>query len=206
LRRLSTLVGQFDKQAKLAAKVAMQQASEEANSNLKAAGEVLGLFVDASIAGDCPFSKVKERAFGLLEMSAFPSVSNYLRNVAFDKLDYEWTYFTVLSPTIKRNLRHLFCDIDFAGRLEKAPLVTAITVMQNLLRQNKSLRQADSSSFRRGVIPQALKKHLFTESMRTGKAQSSGCRSLRVSGLPASAQCTGVRRLVCQSQQRIPPV
>ncbi len=163
------LVGQFDKQAKLAAKVAMQQSSEEANCNLKAAGEVLGLFVDASIAGDCPFSKVKERAFGLLEMSAFPSVSNYLRNVAFDKLDYEWTYFTVLSATIKRNLRHLFCDIDFAGRLEEAPLVTAITVMQNLLRQNKSLRQADSSKFPEAVIPQALKKHIFVETIENGK-------------------------------------
>lgn len=109
------LVLQFDKGAKLAAKAAMQQAADEANSNLKAAGEVLGLFVDKSIASDCPFSKVKERAFGLLNPAAFPSVSNFLRNVVFDKLDFEWSYFTKLSPTIKRNLRHLFCDIDFAG-------------------------------------------------------------------------------------------
>jgi hypothetical protein len=65
------LVGQFDKHAKLAARTAMQQASEEANSNLKAAGEVLGLFIDASIASDCPFSTVKKRAFGLLEPAAF---------------------------------------------------------------------------------------------------------------------------------------
>ena len=159
------LVGQFDKQAKLAAKVAMLQASEEANSNLKAAGEVLSLFVDESIATDCPFSTVKERAFGLLELAAFPSVTNYLRNVAFDKLDYEWSHFTKLSPTIKRNLRHLFCDLDFAGRLEDAPLVRAISVMQALLRQNKSLRQADSSKFPEAVIPLVLKKHLYVESV-----------------------------------------
>lgn len=38
------LVGQFDKHAKLAARVAMQQASD-GSSNLKAAGEVLGLFI-----------------------------------------------------------------------------------------------------------------------------------------------------------------
>ena len=159
------LVGQFDKRAKLAAKAAMQQASEEANSNLKAAGEVLGLFVDESIASDCPFSTVKERAFGLLEAAAFPAVTNYLRNVAFDKLDYEWSYFTRLSSTIKRNLRHLFCDVDFAGRLEDAPLVRAISVMQSLLRQNKSRRQADSSKFPEAVIPLVLKKHLYVESV-----------------------------------------
>jgi TnpA family transposase len=163
------LVLQFDKGAKLAAKAAMQQAADEANSNLKAAGEVLGLFVDESIASDCPFSKVKERAFGLLNPAAFPSVSNFLRNVVFDKLDFEWSYFTKLSPTIKRNLRHLFCDIDFAGRLENAPLVTAIAVMQDLLRQSKSLRQADSSKFPDAVIPMVLKKHLYVQSMEDGE-------------------------------------
>ena len=163
------LVGQFDKHAKLAAKTAMQQASDDANSNLKAAGEVLGLFVDESIANDCPFSTVKERAFGLLDQTAFSSVSNFLRNVAFDKLDYEWTYFTMQSPTIKLNLRHLFCDIDFAGRLENAPLVTAISVMQGQLRQNKSLRKADASKFPEAVIPAVLKKHMYVESIEDGE-------------------------------------
>jgi hypothetical protein len=99
----------------------MQQASEEANSNLKAAGEVLGLFIDASIASDCLFPRSRSARSACWNPSAFTSVSNFLRNVAFDKLDYEWTYFTMLSPTIKRNLRHLFCDLDFAGRLENAP-------------------------------------------------------------------------------------
>lgn len=163
------LVGQFDKQAKLAARVAMLQASEEANSNLKAAGEVLRLFVDESIASDCPFSDVKARAFELLEATAFTSVSNYLRNVAFDKLDYEWSYFTKLSSTIKRNLRHLFCDVDFAGRLENAPLVQAISVIQVLLCLNKPLRQADPSKFPDAVIPSALKKHLYVDSSVDGE-------------------------------------
>ena len=163
------LVGQFDKHAKLAAKTAMQQASDEANSNLKAAGEVLGLFVDESIANDCPFSIVKKRAFELLDQTVFHSVSSFLRNVAFDKLDYEWTYFTMQSPTIKLNLRHLFCDIDFAGRLENAPLVTAISVMQDQLRQSKSLRKADSAKFPEAVIPAVLKKHLYVESVEDGE-------------------------------------
>lgn len=163
------LVGQFDKHAKLAAKTAMQQASDEANSNLKAAGEVLGLFVDESIANDCPFSIVKKRAFELLDQTVFHSVSSFLRNVAFDKLDYEWTHFTMQSPTIKLNLRHLYCDIDFAGRLENAPLVTAISVMQDQLRQSKSLRKADSAKFPEAVIPAVLKKHLYVESVEDGE-------------------------------------
>jgi len=162
------LVGQFDRQAKLAAKAALQQASDEATNNLKAAGEVLSLFLDESIASDSLFSAAKARAFGILEVDAFPPVTNFLRNVAFDRLDYEWTYFTKQTSAIKRNLRHLFCDIDFAGRLEDAPLVRAITTMQCLLRENKSLRQADSTQFPEAVIPPSLRKHLFVESIKNG--------------------------------------
>jgi len=29
-------------------------------------------------------------------------VSNFLRHVTFDKLDYEWTYVTMISPAIWR--------------------------------------------------------------------------------------------------------
>ena len=52
------LVGQFDKQAKAAAMEAMGKATTEANANLGAAGEVLNLFVDESIAEDSPFIDV----------------------------------------------------------------------------------------------------------------------------------------------------
>lgn len=188
------LVGQFDKQAKLAAKVAILRASEEANSNLKAAGEVLGLFVDESIASDCPFSTVKERAFGLLEPAAFPSVTDYLRNVAFDKLDYEWSYFTRLSPTIKRNLRHLFCDVDFAGRLEDAPLVRAISVMQDAAAL-LGIDQSKVSRITRGTVPRRQR------SQATGVGGQAGPRREDL-GWPSAPARRQDRTAVCLSASR----
>lgn len=155
------LVNQFDKQTKLAAKEAMHKAVEEASANLQAAGEVLELFINDTIAGDCPFSTVQERAFGLLAPQVIPNVANYLRNIAFDKVGYEWGHFAKLSKTIKRNLRHLFCELDFAGRVQEAPLVAAIAVLQNLLRQCKPLRQTDTTAFPTALIPPGLKRHLY---------------------------------------------
>lgn len=158
------LVGQFDKHARVAAIEAMHLATAQAGSNLLAAGEVLSLFVDESIAEDCPFATVKERAFELLDPSAFPSVANFLRNVAFDRTAFEWAYFAKLSMTIKRNLRHLFRELDFAGRVDEAPLVSAITVMQEVLRQGKSLRQTEVTRFPIELIPKNLKRHLYVSS------------------------------------------
>jgi hypothetical protein len=95
----------YEKQAKTAADIAMQQALVAASENLKAAGQVLNLFVDPAIPTDAPFSVVKEKAFVLLAPDRFPLVADYLRDVTFDKTAFEWSYYTKLSPTFKRNLR-----------------------------------------------------------------------------------------------------
>lgn len=155
------LVGQFEKHAKLASIEARQKALEGASSNLQAAGVVLGLFVDDSIPGDCPFVDVQQRAFAILEPQTFKDVSNYLRNVAFDQLSHEWDYLSKISMTIKRNLRHLFCELNFSGRVEEAPLANAITVLQELLRQNMSLQKVDLALFPTALIPKNHKRYLY---------------------------------------------
>ena len=154
-------VGRYEKQAKLAAEAAMHKAIGEAAENLHAAGDVLGLFVDAAIPDDAPFAAVKEKAFSLLGPERFPPVSDYLRNATFDKTGCEWSFYTSLSPAFKRNLRQLFTDLVFAGRVDGAPLLEAATFLQNLLRQGKSPRQAALPAFPVSVIAKNVQRYLF---------------------------------------------
>lgn len=158
------LVDQYEKLARRAADEAMHKAMEDAAAHLQAAGQVLNLFTDITIPEDAPFSVVKVQAFHLLEQEQFPIVANYLRNIAFDKTGFEWAYYTTLSHQFKRNLRHLFCELDFAGRVEDAPLLDAVLVMQDLLRSGKSPRQAKPSLFPTVVIPKSLQRYLFVDS------------------------------------------
>lgn len=157
------LVGHYEKQAKLAAEEAMEQAFADASESLKAAGEVLHLFIDGSITNDRPFAEVQAKAFSLLEPERFPAVTDYLRNIAFDKAAYQWAYYTTLSHRIKLNLRHLFCELDFAGRVEDAPLMEAMSFLQGLLREGKSPAQVGPERFPKEVIPQNLRRYLFTQ-------------------------------------------
>ena len=133
-----------------------KQAAEEAHAavphgrrheNLQAAGQVLALFVDPSIAGDTPFCTSSETSVLPARPRTVPAVSNYMRQISFDKTGFQWAYYTRLSLTFKRNLRHLFSDIDFGGRVEEAPLLEAVRFLQGLLRQGKSPRQAPSAAF-----------------------------------------------------------
>ena len=165
------LIDHYEKQAKQTAQDAMQRAMNEASADLHAAGDVLRLFVDASIPGDAPCARVQEQAFSMLAPEHFPRVSDYMRNIAFDKTACEWACYTTLSPTFKRNLRHVFCELDFAGRVEDAPLLEAVTFLQTLLRQGQAPRQTPPSTFPITVIPKALHPYLFTavEGQRTTK-------------------------------------
>lgn len=167
------LVHQYQRAATTAAEEAMQQALTDASGNLEAAGEVLNLFADGDIPNETPFKEVKARAFTFLEPEQIPVVANYLRNIAFDKRGFEWSYYTALSMTIKRNLRHLFCELDFAGRVEDAPLMEAVLFLQDLLRQGKIPRQVNPERFPTAVIPKTLRQYLYhAPSPEDGKADA----------------------------------
>src|ERR1017187_5428174 len=156
------LVGQYEKQAKLAAEEEARRALTETSEHLEAAGQVLELFVDDSVPADAPFAYVKDKAFALLEPAHFPLVSAFMRNIRFDKTGCEWAYYATLSPKFKRNLRHLFTGLNFAGRVEDAPLLEAVLFLQDVLRQGKSPRQLKPSTFPIGIIPNSLQRYVLT--------------------------------------------
>ena len=134
----------------------------EVSTNLKSAGQVLNLVMDQSIAGKTPFSKVKQRAFSLLEPERFAMVSDYMRNIEFDRTAFEWAYYGTLQSKFKLNLRHLFCNLDFAGLIEDAPLLEAVAFLQELLRQGKSLRQAKVADFPTGILAKGVQRYMYT--------------------------------------------
>ncbi len=156
------LVNQYEKQAKLGAEQALTKALTDAGNNLQAAGQVLNLFVDESITDDIPFSVVKAKAFSILDPASFPMVSDYMRNIKFDKTGFEWSAYSKLSATFKRNLRQLFTDLTFASRVENAPLLAAVVFLQTLLQEGKSPRETDPATFPVAVIPKSLKRYLYT--------------------------------------------
>ena len=156
-------IGQYEKQAKLESQLATQQAITEASSSLQAAGQVMELFTDVSIPDETPFAKIRQKAFSLLKAEYFPLVSDYMRNIEFDKTAFEWSYYGKLQHKFKLNLRHLFCNLDFTGLVEDAPLLDAIQFLQELLRQGKTPRQIDSVNFPTAIIAKNLQRYLYSK-------------------------------------------
>jgi TnpA family transposase len=156
------LVNGYERDAKLSAKDSVYQAKTAAAANLKAAGQVLNLFIDPSIPIHTPFGAVQEKAFTLLPREQFPSVTHYIADAEFDEAGFEWAYYVRMSQAFKVNLRHLFSALDFAGRVEDTPLLKAVNFLQMALRQGKTPRQIKAAEFPLGVIPKRLRRYLFT--------------------------------------------
>ncbi|MDD3581327.1 MAG: Tn3 family transposase, partial [Desulfobacca sp.] len=147
----------------------VHRAQSKASDDLKAAGHVLDLFLDASIPDDATFAAVKAKAFSLLEPERFPVVSAYMRSIEFDQTGFEWAYYAKLLATFKRNLRQLFTDLTFADRVKDAPLLAAVVFLQDLLRQGKSPRQTKQAVFPVAFIPKNLHRYLFTSVTEKGE-------------------------------------
>jgi TnpA family transposase len=157
------LVDGYEQQAKTVAEVAAAESRVQANSNLQSAGKVLHLFVDKSIPGSTPFSKIKRMAFSLLDPVCFEQVSDYMRHVEFDKAAFEWIHYGKLHFKFKLNLRHLFCNLDFSGLVKDDPLLEAITFLQDILRQEKSPRQTKGETFPKGILTKNVQPYLYTD-------------------------------------------
>jgi hypothetical protein len=155
------LVNGYERDAKQSAKESVYQAKTAVVANLRAAGAVLNLFVDASIPTHTPFGEVQEKAFALLPRKEFPSVTHYMSDTEFDEAGFEWAYYVRMSHAFKVNLRHLFSELDFAGRVEDTPLLKAVDFLQAALRQGRTPRQSKASQFPLAVIPKGLQRYLF---------------------------------------------
>jgi len=200
------LVDQYEKQAKQAADEAARQSLDEASEYLKSAGAVLNLFVDPSIPAEAPFDQVRAQAFALLEPERFAQVSAYLRDIEFDKAASEWAHYKTLSAHFKRNLRHLFAALQFAGRVEDAPLMEAVVFLQDLLRDGRAPRRADPATFPTGVHTEDLAPASVRRDGRCSKEEAAAGRPLRVSRLPPGAQRLGGGRPVRGGQHRVSPL
>ena len=151
----------YRRQAKLASEEAMRQTLEEGSKNLHAAGEVLSLFVDTSVSDEAYFADVRTQAYALLPKDRIPIVADYLRDIAFDKSAFQWKFLGELSHTFKKNLRHIFVELEFAGRIEEEPLMEAVTFLQDNIRAGRTPRQIDPALFPTDFIPKKLRRYVF---------------------------------------------
>jgi TnpA family transposase len=149
--------------AKAATKEKILSYQLENNENIRHVSQILGLFLDESIADDVEFSEVKQRAFAILERDKFLQISHYLQNQSFEDGVFEWEFIAAFAPAFKQHLRPLLTQLSFSGQRSDEPLIEAVTFLKSSFEKGKSLNRYHFEQIPKAFIPQVLKAFLYEE-------------------------------------------
>lgn len=104
----------------------------------------------------------EEEIEDLYSLSRFTEEDRHLYfDLSVSEREMVFAIHTLLSSTFKRNLRQLFSNLNFAGRVEDAPLLNSIAFLKRLLREGKSPKQTNHLLFPTKVIPKSVHRYLF---------------------------------------------
>ena len=152
----------------------------EGNENLSKVSKVLDLFVDQTISDDISFGEVKKQAFGILPKNKIPFMCRYISKTKFDETGYAWAHHRKFAKAIKKNLRPVFMNIDFASHIAEDPLIKGVNFLKEAFRQRKSLSQFDIQDFPQDLIPTKLKRYIYETKQK--KVAGKSCRIKTING------------------------
>ena len=197
------LVDQYEKQAKQAAEDAMQRACHR-GGRAPASGwpgaQLVRRCLDTAVMCHSPSCSSKPSRSSIQHAFRWsPTTCATLRST---RSAVSGPSYTTLSPTFKRNLRHLFAELDFAGRVEDAPLLEAVACLQGLRRRGQSPRQTNPS----GLSDDGHPEKRAALSLHQGSRESASLRrgSIRILGVSPGTQRAGGGQCLCAGEHRVP--
>ena len=150
----------------------------EVNSQVKtehgsSAKELIYWYFDESLSG-LVFGELQERALQLLSKDKMILVGEFLDNDQIDKKRYEWEFHDQNYQAMIKNLRPLIKILDFDAQPHDKKLLEGLKFIQNLFRNDKSLRDVEMTDFPLETIPAHLKRYLLEKDQkRKGKSKDS---------------------------------
>ena len=79
---------------------------------LKAAGELLQIYIDTDIGNEISFGDIKKKAYKVLSKKKIEILSNHLRDSNYDTHHYEWDYIDQNITQVSKTMRSIFLVLD----------------------------------------------------------------------------------------------
>ncbi|MCP4405384.1 MAG: Tn3 family transposase [bacterium] len=164
LTALCSLVNRYAGEASLSAKAMVYHYKIQTNDDVKNGAKILELFRDPEIAGDLPFSEVRQRAYRLLTPDRLARLCQHLVDeLSIDETLYEWEEIDLLMPRAKKNIRPLLRFVELDGAPSNADVLKMLHIMKKAFADGKQLPIGELSV---SLIPVRLKPYLIDEDAR----------------------------------------
>ena len=133
----------------------------EGNENVERIGQILGMFLDETIADSVSFGEIKKRAFDILERDKFQRATQYIDVQGFDTAAIEWDFIASLAPAFKQHLRPLLLYLPLTGHSEDDSLMEAIEFLRESFDKSKSLARYRFEQIPKAFIPLSAKSYIY---------------------------------------------
>ncbi|MGI9289532.1 MAG: DUF4158 domain-containing protein, partial [Pseudomonadales bacterium] len=110
--------------------------------NIKAAGQALSLYVEATLPNELSFGQVRKQAFQLISPHAIQLVSTHIDQSGFDTKEYEWQYIE-RHHQAGTQLRKLFLAMDLNCQRIGVAFAKQVDVAQSELAEFGRLKTVD---------------------------------------------------------------
>ncbi len=161
--------------AKVATKEKILNDQLENNESLRHVSQILGLFLNESIADDVTFGEVKRRAFAILDQDKFQQVSQYMQSQSFKDRVLEWEFIATLAPTFKQHRRPLLMQLSFAGHRGDHDLIDAIEFLKTSFDKGKSLNRYHLDKIPQASNPTSMKRARTVRNISIWTSTNSWC-------------------------------
>ncbi len=110
---------------------------------LKAAGDILGMFIDGEIKDEITFGQVRKKAYKVLSKKKIKLLSQHLNETDFDNHHYEWEYIDENITKVTKTLRSIFLTLDLEYEHVSLPLAEQFKITKYELLDNQKIESVN---------------------------------------------------------------
>ena len=132
----------------------------------KKAYQVLMIDIDEEIPDDM----VREKAFEIVPKTEFQQFLADFEKPNFERDFYRWEYYGKSGRKLKRNIRPIFCSINFT--CDNHELTKAVEFLRQHIDNNRSFKQYDIGTIPLGFFPKASQRFLLIKLTKKDKKKT----------------------------------
>jgi TnpA family transposase len=124
-------------------------------------GRLLSLYIDDSVADITPFGDVRQKAYKIVPRDTLQSIAKRMSVKPTSKLAHHWMVVDDMTKRIRRHLRPLFTELDFASAKQDNPWLMALTWAKGVFAKQQRLSQRPISECPAATLPERLRPYLL---------------------------------------------
>ncbi|WP_139686238.1 Tn3 family transposase [Vibrio tasmaniensis] len=154
---------QTEERCKNEARKTFEECALKRQQETNKVGRLLSLFVDETVTDIIPFGDVRQKAWKIMPKDALQEAATRMRVKPLSRMAHRWEAIDIQVTHIRRNLRPLFCTLNFSSITPNCPWLAALAWIKNIFSRKLQLSQRPLCECPSATLPARLRVWLVNQ-------------------------------------------